>query len=94
MTYSRCTYDVSAAHKIVTDDIQTEIVSDLTKLFGHVLSHHPSVKRNSFTDALSSLGSGLASFFQPHVQAVQQVVYDTICDSRIKLSIVRKNPSL
>ena len=79
MTYSRCTYDVSAAHKIVTDDIQTEIVSDLTKLFGHVLSHHPSIKRSSFTDALSSLGSGLASFFQPHVQAIQQVVLYIKC---------------
>nr|XP_022339328.1 uncharacterized protein LOC111134517 [Crassostrea virginica] len=65
---------IVAAHKIVTDDIQTEIVSDLTKLFGHVLSHHPSVKRQSFTDALSSLGSGLASFFQPHIQAIQQMV--------------------
>ena len=80
MSCFRCTYNVSVAHKIVTDDIQTELVSELTKLFGHVLSHHPSVKRNSFTDALSSLGSGLANFFQPHVQAIQQVVFYIKCD--------------
>ena len=79
MTHSRYTY-ISVANHIVSDDIQSELVSDLTKLFGHVLSHHPSIKRSPLTDALSSLGSGLANFFQPHVQAVQKVVFYTKCD--------------
>lgn len=83
-------YYFSAAYSIVTDDIQTQVVSDLTKLFGHVLSYHPSVKRNSFPDAMSSLG--LANLLQPHVKAVQQVVfyitcYDTVTVKQDKLII-------
>nr|XP_011445809.2 uncharacterized protein LOC109617042 [Crassostrea gigas] len=62
------------SHHLVTDQIQTELVSELTKLFGHALSLHPDHKRGTFSDALSSIGQGLAHFFQPHVQAVQQLV--------------------
>lgn len=68
-----CKCPVSVSHHLVTDQIQTELVSELTKLFGHALSLHPDHKRGTFSDALSSIGQGLAHFFQPHVQAVQQV---------------------
>lgn len=63
----------TAAHHTVSNNLQNELVTDLTSLFGKVLSYHPGTKRSTFTDALSSLGSGLANFFQPHIQAVQQV---------------------
>ncbi|XP_011415393.3 uncharacterized protein [Magallana gigas] len=65
---------IVAAHHTVSNNLQNELVTDLTSLFGKVLSYHPGTKRSTFTDALSSLGSGLANFFQPHIQAVQQLV--------------------
>ncbi|XP_061194215.1 uncharacterized protein LOC133202414 [Saccostrea echinata] len=65
---------VVAAHHIIADDIQTELVTELTGLFGKVLALHPGNKRSTFTDALATVGQGLANFFQPHVQAVQQLV--------------------
>ncbi|XP_062588854.1 uncharacterized protein LOC134250505 [Saccostrea cucullata] len=65
---------IVAAHTAVSDKLQSELVSDLTQMFGNVLSLHPGNKRSTFTDALSSVGQGLASFFQPHVQALQQLV--------------------
>nr|XP_022339327.1 uncharacterized protein LOC111134516 [Crassostrea virginica] len=65
---------IVAAHHTLSNKLQGELVSELTSLYGKVLSYHPGTKRSTFTDALSSLGSGLASFFQPHIQAVQQLV--------------------
>lgn len=75
----------SVAHHLVSDGIQTELVSELTKLFGHALSLHPGHKRGTFSDALSSIGQGLANFFQPHVQAVQQVKSRDNFNANIKI---------
>lgn len=75
----------SVAHHLVSDGIQTELVSELTKLFGHALSLHPGHKRSTFSDALSSIGQGLANFFQPHVQAVQQVKPRVNFNANIKI---------
>ncbi|XP_061194211.1 uncharacterized protein LOC133202411 [Saccostrea echinata] len=65
---------IVSAHHAVSNKLQSELVSDLTQLFGNVLSLHPGNKRNTFTDALGTVGQGLANFFQPHVQALQQLV--------------------
>lgn len=80
-------FHFSVAHHLVSDDIQTELVSELTKLFGHALSLHPGQKRSTFTDALSSIGQGLANFFQPHIQAVQQVKSFVNCNAFTNSSV-------
>lgn len=78
---------VTAAHHTISNNLQTELVTDLTSLFGKALSYHPGTKRSTFTDALSSLGSGLANFFQPHIQAVQQVFFIRFYKAQEKTSI-------
>ncbi|XP_048745473.2 uncharacterized protein LOC125658294 [Ostrea edulis] len=65
---------VVAAHHSVANKLQAELVSELTQIFGKALALHPGAKRNGFTDALGQVGQSLSSFFQPHVQALQQLV--------------------
>lgn len=65
---------ISATHKIITDDTQTQLVSDLTKLFGHVMSVHPGTTKSSLANAISFLRTDFTHFVNAHVKTVQQVL--------------------
>lgn len=66
-------FHFSVAHHLVSDDIQSELVSELTKLLGNALSLHTVHKRGTLTDTLSSYGQELTRFFKPRFRALQLV---------------------
>uniref|UniRef100_A0A194AN85 Uncharacterized protein n=1 Tax=Pinctada fucata TaxID=50426 RepID=A0A194AN85_PINFU len=66
--------EIVGSHNLLQNHLKDDLVNGLTDIVGKVLSHIPDHKRNGFTDALSSIGHGLASFFQPHLDALNQVM--------------------
>lgn len=63
---------ILAAHNGLVSKLGGDLVDGLVKKI-EVAIHSMTHKRNGFTDALTSVGHSLASFFQPHLQTLQNV---------------------
>ncbi|KAK3096141.1 hypothetical protein FSP39_023664 [Pinctada imbricata] len=68
--------EIVGSHKSLQNHLKDDLVNGLTDIMGKVLSRLPTRdhKRSGLTDTISSIGKGLAAFFKPHIDALNEVV--------------------